>query len=235
MSTQPGTAPIAALIMLDHAAVVGRINAFAKTAKEMDQEVHTLAVQTLLHASGKGSGDTSLAVMLLNAMPKSGRPEALRKWFSTFSPMFFVVDTETGETMKAKLRKASDKQYRNWDVPKANSTPFWKLNPEVQAPLTLKQLVAMATGVAKRLEAAETETDDKPARGYIGDKAKALAFAAAVAKAAEPFLQQAEDEAKEAAKAPKAPKATGSKALKPAPIAAKANGKHHPAGDQPTA
>lgn len=240
MNDKVATAPVArvfsytgsALTLMAEKLVSEQIDLFAKAEREGDNNVHRLAVQSLMHA--ETTGDANLALRLIQSMGARGRPDALRKWFGTFSPVKFTV--EDGVTTGVSLRKARDKNYRPWNAPKADETTFWALNPEVQAPMTLAQKIGMVMGLAKQLESAKEEREGKKPRGYFGDEKTYLDFADAVSKAAAPFKDKADAEAKALKDGtPKVAKKTARAPKKAAPKAAKLNGHKAPEGQQPNA
>lgn len=128
---------------VDTNAVAKRNIKTIKTAgAKLDALVHTTAMIIVQRAHDHG--DASLVLPLLNAMPKGGRPKALKAWFETFTPI-----RVNGDGTEAGLLKA-DK--RVWLIEEAQATPYWDLNPEkdVQVFDLDKALTAILNRAAKQ-------------------------------------------------------------------------------------
>jgi len=95
------------------------IKTIKTSGAKLDTLIHTTAV--ILMQRAHDHGDTSLVASLLDAMPKGGRPKALKAWFETFSPIRVNGDGKVGLL-------AADK--RVWLIAEATAKPYWDLNPE---------------------------------------------------------------------------------------------------------
>lgn len=128
------------------------------TGKKFDNKVHETAVQTIMHA--QQHGDVTLVQSLLNAMPKSGRAEALAHWVREFTPL--TVLGKAGN-FSVKLSKKSVREYK---IDDAEATPFYELTADmVVTAYTLQTMhKQLATILRKGNEALATvDTDDEQA------------------------------------------------------------------------
>jgi hypothetical protein len=125
---------------------------------KIDALIHETAVQCLAHA--EAHGDVRLATRLIEAMPKSGRAEALKFWFSEFGPLVWVSQKETGKQFKM---DQSDTKIP-FNIEGAIETPFWDLVPEpVVSKMSLEKLkktIKQALDkAAKKAETGEVDGD----------------------------------------------------------------------------
>lgn len=141
--------------------IKANIVTIAATGATLDALIHSTACGIIAHA--EKHGDCDAARLLCDAMPKSGRPKALRAWFETFSPIRFNGDGEVG--------LLADKDKRVWLTKEALATPLWELNPE-------KPVVAF--DLDKALAAVLKRYDDQARKGIIKPDAKLQARMAAV-------------------------------------------------------
>lgn len=154
------------------------IKKLPKMAAEVDQFVQELAVAILVHA--KDHGDTTRALALVNALPRSYRREMLVNWFAYFGPV--GIDVRGGKT---KMIQKTSNRYREFNIDAARANPWF--NPEsVPAnnrpePVsnTLLEFQNNIVNFADRLERQLNETfpdSDKP-RFALNDEQRATALA----------------------------------------------------------
>lgn len=113
------------------------IKTFTTNRDTLRQLAHDTAMMILYHAAPKtviegetsGSGDTTRALKLIKAMPKSWA-EQMNQWFNTFSPIRVVHQRDAhGLCTKYKALDKSEKD-QHWKLSEAMETPFWELTEE---------------------------------------------------------------------------------------------------------
>lgn len=130
-----------------------RITALRGNAKNVQDEIHTLAVSCLGHV--RDHGNTTLMVSLLNALPKGVRCEALAVWVGEFSGKKLTLKLVKG-VYSAKLDKARVPE--DFRLEDADATPFYELTKEKRPgeTLSMEKLVAWIRKKAND----DTEYDD---------------------------------------------------------------------------
>lgn len=132
------------IAMKDAKAVRASIASIKTRGAKLDADIHATGVQCILHF--EAHGDATLATNLYHAMPKSGRREALKVWFTTFSPMGWHKESE-----QFKLNKG--KNANPFNVVLADETPFWDLTAEVTPePFSLAKVAKMLSALEKRID-----------------------------------------------------------------------------------
>lgn len=118
------------------------------TAK-LNDFIHDTAVMIVDHA--REHGDSTQALALCLAMPKSYRRSMLVNWFTLVSPINVNIPKET-----VSLRKPDAKQYAFFDMDKANAVKWFELEPEKKEtgePATLvTQVYDSFTSFIERME-----------------------------------------------------------------------------------
>lgn len=113
------------------------IKTFTTNRDALRQLAHDTAMMILYHAAPKtvmegetsGSGDTTRALKLIKAMPKSWA-EQMNTWFKAFSPIRVVHQRDVhGLCVKYKALDKSEKD-AHWKLSEAMETPFWELSEE---------------------------------------------------------------------------------------------------------
>lgn len=146
--------------LLEGKKIDAAIASIAKRSATLDADIHAAGIQCMLHARPKaegGHGDPRKADALFKALGKAHRAEALKVWFSTFSPIVWNGDKQVGMT------KLGAKTYVPFDVEAANANPFWTPKETVTKPLTLAALKAIVAQMEKKVEKADA--DGKIAEG----------------------------------------------------------------------
>lgn len=140
--------------------IQARIAASAKNRKAADEYDHVTAVAILVHAQGKGKGDTSLVAALMNALPASTRRTAMRSWFAKYSPVVIEGGKKAGEPFTARLSetykemKDIDAKVAAWKVAEGEANPWHKIadkEPE-EKEYNLAALIKMVQALGKRIE-----------------------------------------------------------------------------------
>lgn len=130
------------IAILEAKAVNARIDAFQKSGKELDTEVHILAVSCLFHA--EKHGDNTLATRLVHAMPGAGRTKALIYWFTVFGALKWSKDDKGVE----KFLKDDKRTYR---LEEAENTPFYSYTKEKNPkPFSLEDIIKSVQGKLKK-------------------------------------------------------------------------------------
>jgi len=127
--------------------IKANIKWIANTGEKYDTKLHDTGVGILKHASEHG--DFSEMNNLFNAMGKSSRKEAFKKWVCDHSPLKF--DDKVGVFTKSKRNK-TDYQYEA-----ADAVPFWNYTVERVQTLDVDKMTikAFATACLKRIETAK--------------------------------------------------------------------------------
>lgn len=116
--------------------------------QKANEYVHETAMMIVKHA--KEHGDCSTAQGLVMALPASMRREMLILWFGTFTP----IVVKNSDDWDAKMHKEGTKLFVDWNLEKAEETPFYELaeqNKE-RPPLDLEGLIKMFTQFGDRIE-----------------------------------------------------------------------------------
>ena len=99
-----------------------RIDALKVNADNVQNELHEVALQTMLHHFKHS--DTTLANRLIEAMPKAIRKADLYRWFIQFGAFEYDIKNKVLIHSKEKFEALdSDEQ-----IELANATPFYLLN-----------------------------------------------------------------------------------------------------------
>jgi len=152
------------------------------------QELHDIAVQTMLHA--EKHGDVTLAQRLCDVCGVTMNARGLRIWFSRFTPIVFTGGGDQapkaklapkGSAIRKALVKANGKE---WAIQEALNAPFWTLQ-EVEADgnrvvkLSDDQVIRMIFSNEAKMSqsmASGTFTGDAKKTAEFMKKAKDLAF-----------------------------------------------------------
>ncbi len=120
------------------------------TSSKVNDKIHETALLILQQA--KEHGDCSHAKDLYNAMPASHRRLMLKAWFNESSPI--RLNLREGICTKVGMLKEGEKGHVPFDIEKAELTPFFKMaeNEKEKEPLDFDKLVALVSGLAKRIE-----------------------------------------------------------------------------------
>lgn len=151
------------------------IKTFTTNRDTLRQLAHDTAMMILYHAAPKtviegetsGSGDTTRALKLIKAMPKSWA-EQMNIWFKTFSPIRVVHQRDVhGLCVKYKALDKAEKD-QHWKLTDAAQTPFWDLSEEKDVVLVASDKVngfaaAQAKAWQKKLDENKIEPDAIPA------------------------------------------------------------------------
>lgn len=130
-------------IIGNKADLIKLIDSIATRGKKLDKDIHQAAVSSLVHAAQHG--DITVAVRLTEALPKSGRKNALIAWLTSFGP--FAL----GEGNKLVYKKLEDGQL---NVQAASAEPFWEFAPEpAYVPFDLKAQIEKLIGKAEKAAA----------------------------------------------------------------------------------
>lgn len=151
MAKKAQVAAAAILVLLDGKKIDAAISSIAKRSATLDADIHATALQCLLHAQPQpaGHGDPRKADALYKALGKAHRAEALKVWFSTFSPIVWNGDKQVG------MNKVGAKAFVPFDIEAAEANPFWTPKETVTKPLTLAALKAMIAQMEKKVDKAE--------------------------------------------------------------------------------
>ena len=143
-------APAALLVLLDKEVIKSNQDSIRKNLLSLDGDVHSNAVQCMLHA--KTHGDTSLFARLLNDIldEKTGyNRRGVIRWMRAFSPMELDGKkiTLTGLDENGKRRQ--------FDIEKANATPFYtsaELNQQGVKPIFQDTLLSKFDTMVREFE-----------------------------------------------------------------------------------
>lgn len=133
-------------VLLGLAAIDAAIVRIASTGQEFQTLVHETGIQVLLHV--EKHRDTGVAERLVVAMPKGARPKALAFWIGLYSPIRITMDA-LGNITKVRLLKKGDKDFRPFDIDKADANPFWVVPEKDPAPFTYERMLASLRAVVK--------------------------------------------------------------------------------------
>lgn len=110
-------------VITDKAGIEKAIASVANRGAKLDADIHLAAVSIMHHFAAHN--DITLANRLIDAMPKSGRKNALILWFTTYGK--FVVNTDK-ETKKIH-HLVYNREGAN-DLVGAESNPFWNIKAQ---------------------------------------------------------------------------------------------------------
>jgi hypothetical protein len=156
------------IIKINAQDVASRILKLAGAAKNVQDEIHTLAVACLDHV--KEHGNTTLTVNLLNALPKGVRREGLAVWFGQFSSSKLTLKLVDG-AYTAKLDKKRVEE--DFLIEEADATPFYDLTKEKRPGETMT-VEKLAAWIKKRANDDTEFTDGTP---KVSEEARDLAAA----------------------------------------------------------
>ena len=113
--------------ILDKATIGKKISRIKRTGQALQQEIHVVAVNTLIHI--RDHGDYTLAINLLDALPNGQRVKALANWYRHFSGDAVTFNfAPDGEGWAGKLAKKRDDS--QFDIEGAIATTYGDLMPE---------------------------------------------------------------------------------------------------------
>lgn len=98
--------------------LTAEIRTMARTARELDSQLHVLGCSALNHAATKGAGDASLLTMWFQGLPKASRAKGAAVWLEGMGPL--TVDRKTGVVRVKRGWKPED-----FRIAAAIATPFW--------------------------------------------------------------------------------------------------------------
>lgn len=157
---------IPALLKYDE--IKSQLGMWAKTAKEQDLILHTLAVQTLLHA--EKHGDCSLVGFMFDNLPASFKVRYLNRWVNQYSPVVYG-NSKKGESKVWRLATKDEEAFKAFDIEGALANPFFNAIPkETPEDLTMGAIVAQIKRNVTTLRKAITEGK------YKGNTESALKF-----------------------------------------------------------
>lgn len=137
------------------------------TGKALDQGIQEVGLSVLHHVCE--NREASLAIKLLNAMPKGGRRNALIEWFIQFGMIAVNMDKAT-----AKERPLVFDRDRVTNLEGAAAKPWYTCRPERPA-AEVFDVEAQLRQLMKRLENARAKGMEVKGDKYIAAMAKALA------------------------------------------------------------
>ena len=118
------------------------ISLIATAGKKLDERIHLVAVSGLSHCLEHGDSTTLTA--LCNAMPKSGRGNALKEWITEHAPLTWVTKVN-GWKAKGKFEGVIDEVLAH-----AEANPFY--DKKDTAPSVFNADRYMASVVAKLIK-----------------------------------------------------------------------------------
>ena len=137
------------------------------TGKALDQCIQEVGLSVLHHVCE--NREASLAIKLMNAMPKGGRRNALIEWFIQFGMIAVNMDKAT-----AKDRPLVFDRDRVTNLDGAAAKPWYTCRPERPA-AEVFDVEAQLRQLMKRLENARAKGMEVKGDKYIAAMAKALA------------------------------------------------------------
>ena len=137
------------------------------TGKALDQGIQEVGLSVLHHVCE--NREASLAIKLMNAMPKGGRRNALIEWFIQFGMIAVNMDKAT-----AKDRPLVFDRDRVTNLDGAAAKPWYTCRPERPA-AEVFDVEAQLRQLMKRLENARAKGMEVKGDKYIAAMAKALA------------------------------------------------------------
>jgi len=135
------------IVLIEGEKIDAAIASIAERSQILDFDIHTTAVQCLLHA--KEHGDPRKMDNLIKALGKAHRSKTLKLWAETYSPIRWNGDGKVGILPK------DSKKYQPFDIDGADETKFWDLQEEtVKKPLTLAALKKIVEGLTRKVDKA---------------------------------------------------------------------------------
>jgi len=98
-----------------------RTESVKKTMKELELEIHTIAVSSLFHV--ENSGDATTLTNTLNALGSSARKKAFIVWACHHAPVVFRKDKTFG--MKRKWKE------KTFDIEGSMTKTYWEFSKEI--------------------------------------------------------------------------------------------------------
>lgn len=124
-----------------------RIDAVCKKSIGLAGDIHDIAVECLKNA--QKHNDPRKLDRLVTGLHRASRPEALKVWVQTYSPVRWNGDGKVG------MLKITAKAYTPFNVPAAEATPYYEAQEKVGKPLTLAAMLAIIARMDKKVEKAE--------------------------------------------------------------------------------
>ena len=168
-------------IITGHKAISQAIAGFKHKARSIQADMHFLAVSTANHTLT--TGDSTLMVRLLEAMPKSTRANKLLFWMEKTTGYKYIAVDDNGK----KLDKPVFKKEQNWDdvqkelsLQEGIATPFWKMKQKVDEDVSPQQAMQkieqiIIAQLAKAMESGNIIDLDK-LRDKAAKKANVIRF-----------------------------------------------------------
>lgn len=138
----------------------GNITRITTNSAKLNVLIHQTAMMILTHANGRGNGDATRALYLVQAMPASMRRTTLIAWFHKYSPIRITLKPDT-----VSLLKKGDPGFTAFDLAKADANPFYEIAEKVDetpALLDFEKFIGMITAIANREKAKVDEGKVKP-------------------------------------------------------------------------
>lgn len=126
----------------------GRIANVIGRSKALADDIHTVALECLLHADVQD--DPRKLDRLIKGLHASVRPVALKTWVEKYSPVRWNGDGDVG------IMKTTAKSYIPFDHAAAAADPYWTPAETITKPLTLAALKAMIANMEKKVEKVES-------------------------------------------------------------------------------
>ena len=135
------------LVLIEPKKIDDAIKSIGERSQILDFDIHTTAVQCLLHA--EKHGDPRKMNNLINALGKAHRAKTLKLWVETYSPIRWNGDGKVGILPK------DSKKYVPFQIEEADAMKFWDLQQEtVKKPLTLAALKKIVEGLTRKVDKA---------------------------------------------------------------------------------
>lgn len=156
-----------------------KIGQFVTNRDKLKKLGHDIAVLIFDHALAHG--DCTRAIKLASAFPNSWQPQ-IEAWFKAFSPIRVVIKNNKCEFDPAYKKALAANKPDFWNREAAVATPFYDLieEPTVSKTLDFAALVALVTGLGKRIEKKIEENavapEDVASARAIAERVKALKF-----------------------------------------------------------
>ena len=98
------------------------ITAIGNSGAKLDEQIHTVAIQAMLHA--RDTGDVRPLTRLFYAIPKSGRALTFKTWVCDFMPAVWVKEEAKG-TLREHFRLKANHEPDQFKIVEAARTPYW--------------------------------------------------------------------------------------------------------------
>lgn len=135
------------IVLIEAKKIDAAIASIAERSQILDFDIHTTAVQCLLHA--QEHGDPRKMDNLIKALGKAHRSKTLKLWAETYSPIRWNGDGKVGILPK------DSKKYVPFQIVEADAMKFWDLQEEtVKKPLTLAALKKIVEGLTRKVDKA---------------------------------------------------------------------------------